>query len=68
MNDSLKRELEDLERTGRISARDQREVHAGFGFEAIERDSQPAVPAAANDVGAQLDDAWSRLKRRIGSE
>lgn len=69
MTDSIKRELEALEEMGRISARDQREVHADFGFESITREepSTQTAPAGA-EVTAQLDDAWSRLKRRIGSE
>lgn len=67
---SIQRELTELEATGRVSARDQREVHTAFGFESIQRDPVPAgtTAPAVQDVGAQLDDAWSRLKRKINPE
>lgn len=69
MSESIKAELEALETVGRVTASGQRPVHAEFGFEEIQRDPEPAVatPAGAN-VAASLDDAWSRLKRRIAPE
>jgi hypothetical protein len=63
--ESIKAELEQLESLGRVTARDQRPVHSEFGFDEIPRDPQPASAPAGDNVAASLDDAWSRLKRRI---
>lgn len=69
MTDSIKAELVELESVGRVTASGQRPVHAEFGFEEIKRDPELAAaqPAPAS-VAASLDDAWSRLKRRINPE
>jgi len=67
--ESIKAELEQLESVGRVTASGQRPVHAEFGFEEIKRDPEPAASAPApTNVAASLDDAWSRLKRRISPE
>lgn len=63
--ESIKAELEQLETVGRVTARDQRPVHTEFGFEEIPRDPAPAAAPAGDNVAASLDDAWSRLKKRI---
>jgi hypothetical protein len=67
--ESIQKELELLEKTGRVTASGHRPVHAEFGFEEIKRDADPAaVAAGTNDLAANLDNAWSRLKRSINPE
>lgn len=69
MAESIKSELEALERVGRMTASDQRPVHAEFGFEEIKQDDQPAaVTAGTSGLASDLDNAWSRLKRQINPE
>lgn len=72
VNESIKSELEQLEEDGglgRVSVRGSRQVHAAFGFEQIEPDDQKAAARPrTRDVASQLDEAWSRLKRRIQPE
>ena len=72
MAESIKLELEDLERTGRVTARDHRPVHGEFDFTAIPEaagDADEPVPVGApSDIATGLDDAWSRLKQRIAPE
>lgn len=69
MAESIRQELEQLERVGRVSARGQRQVHVDFGFSAM-IDSQPpqAVAQPVGSVAADLDDAFSRLKSRVDPE
>lgn len=77
MDQSIGRELEQLEHVGRVSVRDRRAVHAGFGFGAIEPDperigrqdtAEQRQPLAGGHVATRLDDAWVRLKQRIDRE
>jgi hypothetical protein len=68
MSESLSNELQRLERSGRVTARGHRPVHAEFGFTSITSSQQPVASTAAADeapVANRLDDAYSRLKRRI---
>ena len=70
MAESIKNELELLERMGRVTAQDHRPVHADFGFNTAQAD--PAGDAIAlvggTNLTTDLDDAWSRLKRTINPE
>lgn len=69
MAESIKAELEALETVGRVTASGQRPVHAEFGFEEIQRDPEPvAAKPSSTNVAENLDDAWSRLKRRISPD
>lgn len=68
MTESIKQELQQLETVGRVSVRSQRPVHADFGFESIPRDQGAAPTPSGRAVTESLDDAWSRLKRRIAPE
>lgn len=65
MAESISRELEQLERVGRVRAGGERQVHAGFGFSQLKRreDAQP-VRDGQQDVADDLDDAFERLKAR----
>jgi hypothetical protein len=67
--ESIQKELEALERTGRVTACGHRPVNAEFGFEEIKRDDDASpVAAGPSDLAANLDNAWSRLKRSINPE
>jgi exonuclease III len=68
--ESIKTELESLERMGRVTAQDHRPVHAEFGFEGVQPDpaEDPVALVGGINVATDLDDAWSRLKRSINPE
>ncbi|MBJ7459473.1 MAG: hypothetical protein JHD02_09830 [Thermoleophilaceae bacterium] len=70
MAESIKNELEALERTGRVRAQDHRPVHAEFGFSAVQPDPahDPVALVGGLNVAGNLDDAWSRLKRSVNPE
>lgn len=55
---------------GRVTAQDQRPVHAEFGFDAVKPDpaQDPVALVGGLNVTTDLDDAWSRLKRTINPE
>lgn len=70
MSNPLKSELERLERSGRISVRGHRPVHANFGFvensESTASSPQAdASPQPADPLARDLDAAFSRLKNTI---
>jgi hypothetical protein len=68
--ESIRQELEALERVGRVTAADHRAVHAEFGFETVEPDpvEDPVAAIGGINLATDLDDAWSRLKRSINPE
>jgi hypothetical protein len=82
MAGSIRQQLEELERTGRVTARGRRPVHAEFGFATIEPDETASTPARSDhrptaptepdarrsELASSLDDAWSRLKRTATAE
>lgn len=74
MAESIKSELEALERVGRVTAQDHRPVHTEFGFDGVEPDPaeapgyDPVAAVGGINLATDLDDAWSRLKRSINPE
>lgn len=70
MAESIKNELEALERMGRVTAQDHRPVHAEFGFNEVQPDlaEDPVALVGGINLATDLDDAWSRLKRSINPE
>lgn len=70
MAESIKNELEALERMGRVTAQDHRPVHAEFGFDAVQPDpaEDPVALVGGINLATDLDDAWSRLKRSVNPE
>lgn len=73
MSESLSKELQQLERSGRVTARGHRPVHAQFGFESIgfasiKSSPQPAAstqPDRDEPLARDLDSAFDRLKRTV---
>lgn len=70
MAESIKNELEMLERMGRVTAQDRRPVHAEFDFgtDQPEAPEDSAALVGGINLTSDLDDAWSRLKRTINPE
>lgn len=70
MAESIKREIEQLETVGRVSAGGGRQVHTGFGFSKMKKreDAPKAVASATGDVADDLDDAFARLKASTPAE
>jgi hypothetical protein len=70
VKESIKSELEALERVGRVTAQDRRAVHSEFGFEQVTQEPEPDPVALVGGINlaTDLDDAWSRLKRSINPE
>lgn len=67
--ESIKKELEQLEGVGRVSASGQRPVHAGFGFSEMKRDEEEAPPPQRSQaVHVDLDNALERLKSATRAE